>query len=174
MKLVNYFAILRKKNLELKIYYRIEFTFLLFIAGIVLMVGEIDTNEMVSEINQSNVILLVCDFQILWNQMNTKVFNAEEEQITNGEGSKKHGSDFCSYTSCESVTSILIIIVQNQSFLISEKIHLKVTIIKPSYSFELTLLFALAATDGIYGLDSHWLFLLNHWSWLAVIFFGVY
>ena len=29
------------------------------------MVGEIDTNEMVSEINQSNVILLVCDFQIL-------------------------------------------------------------------------------------------------------------
>ena len=94
--------------------------------------------------------------------MNTKVFNAEEEQITNGEGSKKHGSDFCSYTSCESVTSILIIIVQNKSFLISEKIHLKVPIIKPSYSFELTLLFALAATDGIYGLDSHWLFLLNH------------
>ena len=135
------------------------------------MVGEIDTNEMVSEWDQSNVILLVCDFQILWNQMNTKVFNAEKEQITNGEGSKKHGSDFCSYTSCESVTSILIIIVQNQSFLISEKIHLKVTIIKPSYSFELTLLFALAATDGIYGLDSHWLFLLNHWSWLAVIFF---
>ena len=29
------------------------------------MVGEIDTNEMVSERDQSNVILLVCDFQIL-------------------------------------------------------------------------------------------------------------
>ena len=96
------------------------------------------------------------------------MLNAEEKQITNGEGSKKHGWFLQLHFSRFSGFN-LIIIAQNQSFLISGKIHLKVTILKPSYSFEPTPRLALAATDGIYGLDSHWLLLQNHWFWLAVV-----
>ena len=96
------------------------------------------------------------------------MLNAEEKQITNGEGSKKHGWFLQLHFSWFSGFN-LIIIAQNQSFLVSGKIHLKVTILKPSYSFEPTPCLALAATDGIYGLDSHWLLLQNHWFWLAVV-----
>ena len=96
------------------------------------------------------------------------MLNAEEKQITNGEGSKKHGWFLQLHFSWFSGFN-LIIIAQNQSFLISGKIHLKVTILKPSYSFEPTPRLALVATDGIYGLDSHWLLLQNHWFWLAVV-----
>lgn len=53
MKLVGYFSILRK-NEGLTILCDNEFIFL-FVTGIVLMVGEIDTNEMVSELDQSVV-----------------------------------------------------------------------------------------------------------------------
>ena len=53
MKLVGYFFYLKKKT-KGTILSDNEFIFL-FVTGIVLMVGEIDTNEMVSELDQSVV-----------------------------------------------------------------------------------------------------------------------